>query len=213
MTGDAGSGGTSGAAPAPATGDAIRGLFGDATYVGAARKLVALTVLGADAANIDLTSIPTTYSSLLLRLWLRSDRAATLDNTYLRFNNDSTASHYYSYTVEASGATVAFTSIQRLAATGTGVEINDGAMGNTGPSNEYSMLDIEIFNYASAVSNRVVRINGYVRGSTTGGTLHALFGGGTFLEAATAISRITILPVTGSNWKAGSAYMLYGLSS
>lgn len=179
---------------------------------GVAVNLVAYTTLGADAANIDLTSISGSYKHLQLRLFLRSDRAATSDNVYIRFNNDSTASHYYSYTVAANGATVVFTSIQRLAATGTGFEVNTGAVGSTGPSNEFSVLVIDIFGYANTANNRIVTVNGYSRLSTTGGTLNALYGGGSWLETSTAISRLTILPVTGSNWKAGSSYMLYGYS-
>lgn len=214
MTGaSSGVNGVKGAVPQPLAGQNVSALFGDAVWAGAARKIVDYTTLGSDTANIDLTSISGDYKSLLLLLYLRSDRAATSDNVYLRFNNDSTAANYYSYTVAANGSTVAFTSVQRLAATGTGFEINLGAVGNTGPSNEYSYLAVQLFGYTDSFNkNRIVKVDGYSRLSTTGGTLNQLMGGGSWLNTSNAISRITILPVTGSNWKTGSAYMLYGLS-
>ncbi len=215
FVGDTGTGtnGRSGIVPAPATGDNIRALFGDKTFSGTERTLVGFSSLGSDTASIDLTSIDTTYSHLRLTLLLRSDRAATSDNVYLRFNNDSTAADYYSYTLAFNGAALAATIIQRLAATGTGFEVSLGAVGSTGPANEFSVLIVDLFAYAASTVNRIVTIRGYSRLSTTGGTLNAILGGGSWLNTSAAISRITILPVTGANFKTGSSWLLEGISS
>lgn len=213
MIGDTGSGGLRGAVPSPIAGDAIRGLFGDATFSGTVRTLVNFSSLGSDTASIDLTSISGSYNHLQLILLLRSDRAATSDNVYLRFNNDSTAANYYSYTVALNGAALAGTIVQRLAVTGTGFEISLGAVGSTGPANEFSVIIVDLFAYAASTINRIVTVRGYSRSSTTGGTLNAISGGGSWLNTSAALSRITILPVTGANFKTGSSWMLYGLSS
>lgn len=213
MAGDGGSGGTAGAVPAPAAGDAIHALFGDATFVGTSRKLVDLTVLGADAANIDLTSIPGTYKHLMLELELRSDRAAqTTDNAYIRLNNDSTAADYYSYSVHMNGTTPTFSVLERLAVTATGIECNLSTTAATAPANEYGYFQIWIYNYASVANNRKVEVKTLNRSGTTSGNLRQIFTAGWWLNTAAAVSRITILPVNGSNWKAGSSYMLYGFS-
>lgn len=213
MTGDSGTGGAQGAVPAPPAGSALRAFMGSGVFAGVSQVITGLTTLGADAAAIDLVSISGSYSCLMLFLAMRTDRAATNDNIYLRFNNDSTAADYYSYTVALNGAALAGTIIQRLAATGTGFEISQGAVGNTGPANEFSYLMVQIFRYAATAANRIVRVDGYSRTGTTGGTLNAISGGGSWLNTSSAINRITILPVTGTNLKAGSSYMLYGLNS
>jgi hypothetical protein len=213
MTGDSGSGGAKGAAPAPATGDAVHALFGDATYQGAARKLVDLTVLGASAANIDLTSIPATYKHLMIELELRSDRAANAaDNAYIRLNNDSTAADYYSYSIHMNGTTPTFNILERLAATATGIECNLSTTAATAPANEYGYFQIWIYNYASVANNRKIEVKTLNRTGTASGNLRHILTAGWWLNTAAAVSRITILPVNGSNWVAGSSYMLYGFS-
>jgi hypothetical protein len=213
MTGDASGGGAKGAVPAPATGDAIKAFFGDATFVGAGRKLVARTVLGASAANIDLTSIPTTYEMLLLIMELRSDRASnTVDSVYIRFNNDSTAANYYSYSIIDSGTTPTETAQERLGVTATGIEINQGASAATAAANERSYLVVQLYSYADSARQRHAIIHGMARHSTTTGTLYLYRALGDWTNTANAINRITILPVNGANWVAGSSYMLYGFS-
>lgn len=212
MTGDGGAGGASGAVPAPAVGDAVHAFFGDGTYGGAARKLVDLTVLGADAANIDLTSIPATYKMLILEMELRSDRAATTDNAYIRLNNDSTAADYYSYSIHENGTTPTFNVTERLAVTATGIECNLSLPGTTAPANEYGYFRILIYNYASVANNRKVDVYTIMRSGTATGNLRQIRTAGWWLNTAAAVNRITVLPVTGANFKAGSTYMLYGLS-
>ena len=51
--------------------------------------LATVTVGSGGAANIEFTSIPATYTDLVLKLSLRSNRAATFDNTQIEINSST----------------------------------------------------------------------------------------------------------------------------
>lgn len=211
MTGDSGSGGAKGAVPAPSAGDAIKFLRGDATWVSGTTPLYSNNVLGADTANFDLTSIPATYSHIFLKLYLRSDRAgAAADTIYIRFNNDSNAAHYYSYYMFATTATPTLGAVQRLGATATGFEMG-GSAAATAPAGHFGSIWVEIYNYAASGNNHNIQGNYYLQQADSSGNLVLGFFGGLFTDTS-AISRITILPVNGSNWKAGSSCELLAVA-
>lgn len=174
--------------------------------------LVANAALGSDAANIDLTSISGSYKHLILKLQLRSDRAATNDNVYVRLNNDSTAANYYSYSVNDSGTTPTLSVLERLAVTATAVEVRAGAVGNTGPADWMSYLEVHILNYTDTNHPRVVSLWGFLPFNNVTGGFATIQGGGLWTNTANAVNRITILPVTGTNWKAKTTYELIGVS-
>lgn len=180
-------------------------------YAGAERDLGSDT-LGADAANIDITSIPTTYKMLILYLWLRSDRAATNDNVYIRFNGDANAANYQSYSWIASGATPSYSIIERNGATATGLEVNFGAAGNTAPANDFSFLRIDLMRYGDSTVNRLAKCQGTMRTTTGANNSRDVMMDGWWTNTAAAINQITILPVTGSNFKAKSGFLLVGIS-
>lgn len=171
-------------------------------------RLVSRTVLSASAATIDLSSIPTGYSILALYLELRSDVSALVDNVLIRMNGDTTAGNYYSLGVsaESTGVTVS----ENLGAV-AGVRILNGAVGNTAPSGYRSNLEILLPNYLDTAAARHVTGEGYAQGGNSAGNLHSLTFGGTWTNTANAINQLTILPVSGSNFLAGSAYELYGI--
>ena len=51
--------------------------------------IATVTVGSGGAANIEFTSIPATYTNLVLKLSLRSNRAATFDNTQIEINSST----------------------------------------------------------------------------------------------------------------------------
>jgi hypothetical protein len=161
--------------------------------------LISDSTLGADAANIDFTSIAQTYKHLRLVIHARSAVAAQKDNLVVRFNNDSTATHYVSAAIGMYGS---------IAAEGG---YNDkliiayvpGASAAAGLS---AAVDTLIPDYTGTTLWQEVTGNS----SGVADSAMVVVGGGSFKQLA-AISRITIFAV-GGNLLAGSRASLYGLS-
>lgn len=161
-------------------------------------------ILTGNAASFDFTSIPGTYQHLVLKLKLRSDKSATNENVYIRFNNDSTAADYYSEGVAAAGTTPTLTATQRLGATGTGIEIFGGAAAATATAHYFAVLEVHILNYANANTPKQIWWNGYLQVANTTGNLFAISGGGLWVTTG-AITRITVLPTSAGNFVADSS--------
>lgn len=170
--------------------------------------LVANTVLGGDG-TIDLTSISGSYDHLILVVKLRSDRAAqNNDNVYVRLNNDSTAGNYFGVGITV---TTVIGQTERLGVTATGFEIRTGATAATSPTDYGSIWTMWIYNYASTIP-REMHYYGYAPATNTSGGLAVLMGGGVWTNTSAAVSRITVVPVNGTNFKATvSSYGLFGI--
>jgi hypothetical protein len=210
MTGDSGSGGASGAAPAPASGDAAlnkvllaSGVFGLPIF----NKLKARTVIGSDVASYTISSFSANYDHLALVLETRTDRAANTDSLICRFNADGTAGNYYTQYRTASGTTLAAAEV--LGSGTTGILLPFGGVGNSGSAgNGYFVLII--LNYNSASMARVCKGEGFAHGANTSGNLNEGSCGGSWRNTSNAITSITVLPNLGTNIKTNSAYTLYG---
>lgn len=166
--------------------------------------------LGSAAASVSISSIPSTFKHLLLLLEMRTDAAANFDNILLRFNSDSTVTNYYSQ--YGFHANTSWTTAENLGATYGACFLGSIAAGNTAPANTNGFAAVWIPNYASASLQRMITYQGGARGAATSGTLRASMGAGWWLNAAAAISTITILPQAGTNLAANSAYTLYGVN-
>ncbi len=177
--------------------------------VGAMVQLQAWTVLGGSSTTISIGSISGSYKNLMLVCALRSDRAASNDNVYVRFNSDSTAGNYYSYTVRTSGTGATHTITERLGVTATGIEMLASATGSTAPSGYRSHFVLHIADYTSTTTQRKITGEGSINIGTTTGNLLVLQYGGQWENTSNAITQIDLLPVTGTNFVAGSAYALY----
>ena len=169
-------------------------------------KLIAKTTLGSDAANVEFTSIPGTYTDLMLALVLRSDRStgnAREDSIKVRFNG-STSNIYSSRMLYGNGSSALSASESSVAyATAyTVVPSND----NT--ASTFSNTTLYIPNYAGS-TNKSFNVEG------AGENNNAASGLGTaacLWSSTAAITSILVYPYNGSNWKSGSAAYLYGIT-
>lgn len=178
----------------------------------ATTTLFANTVLGGSSASIDLTPISGNYSHLRLLVELRSDRSgSTSDDAYVRFNADSTASHYYTEGVVINSTTPTLTAQQRLGATATGIDVFVGATGATATADYLATWYMDIYNYKATDRPRNVYFYGYVQRTNSSGDVVIITGGGKWTNAVDAITEITLVPAAGSNWVAKSSYMLLGI--
>jgi len=173
-------------------------------------ELVANTIIGVDG-TFDLTSISGNYDHLVLVCQVRSDRAGqNNDNVYVRLNNDSTAGNYYG---NFATLTTAYGNTERLGVTATGFELKGAASGATSPAGYRPGWMFFIYNYTvTAISKQISLTGGGSLGDSTG-LITAYTGSGVWKNTSAAVNRITVLPVNGTNFTAGSSYALYGIGT
>lgn len=102
---------------------------------------IATTTVGSGgAANIEFTSIPGTYTDLLVKLSSRTNRSAVGEFLQINFNNSAT--NFSGIVLEGSGGGVA-TGVESSPLVGT-------TSGNTSTSSTFGSLEVYIPNYNSA---------------------------------------------------------------
>ena len=166
-----------------------------ATYI-----LIASNTVGSGgAANIEFTSIPATYTDLLVLLSLRTENSSGGDTVRVQFN--SSASDFTVKEVSSSG-TAAGTSSR-----------SDGYIGfmnaNTSTSNTFSSISLYIPNYASS-TNKSYSVDKVSEQS--GSEAYAEIIAGLWSQTA-AITTLKFIPASGSDIAQHSTAYLYGISN
>lgn len=151
--------------------------------------LISDTTLGANAASIDLTSIPQTYRDLLIQGWFRSTSSGALAGVvWTSVNGDKATASY----------TPAPTQPQ-------GYRMLDGAS-PLQPANSFSFAQILLPDYRQTTKHKT--ITAPVVGPNGGA-----IGGVTWLNTA-AINRVTFSEIGGTNpgFAAGCRVVVYGVT-
>lgn len=165
-------------------------------------KLIAKTTLGSSAANIEFTSIPSTYTDLLLVCSVRSDRASNaVDNVKIRFNgaaNDNNLSVRYLYGDGASATSFTLSSFAYIG----------NAPASTATSNTFSSNECYIPNYAGS-TNKSFSATGVQETNGTTAYIDAIAG---LWSDTSAITAVRIFPANGSNFVTNSSAFLYGIT-
>jgi hypothetical protein len=160
--------------------------------------------LGADAASFDFQSIPATFKHLKIEFVARSDRAAvTSDGAKIRFNND-TGNNYIGM-LQYDGQT---NKVEQATAAGPMIFTHISAASS--PANYFCNAEVTIFNYADTNHNHTWQSRGMQIETNSAGKYWIYDSMGMYLST-TAISRVTITPAVGSNFKQFSRATLYGL--
>ncbi len=174
-----------------------------AVAYGARTLIQDIDKIGADGTFI-FTSIPPSYKLLKLIGVLRGTNASVVETALLTFNGD-TGANYYAGTEESH---LAFSSSEGLGASNIafGRIVGDG-----GTAHNYSAIEIDIPNYASA--NIYKPIIGKHFSSWDTASTHQRFG--TFGGLWASLSAITQIDIKGSgaaNFKQYSHLTLYGFT-
>lgn len=180
--------------------------YAPVTPAGSVYTLISDSTLGGDGV-FSFTSIAGTFKHLQLVCYLRTDRAATEDDLGIRFNND-TAANYDGYAFKASGTGPTTAAGEALAA--TSIKQTNGCVGTNATANVFGSCTILIPHYAGTANQKVAQISISKKIGTATGNLHVMTGVGGWRSTA-AITRVDLLPLVGTNFKAGSRVTLYGL--
>jgi len=155
---------------------------------------IATTTLGSAAASYTFSSIPSTYTDLVL---IVSGTVSTVGQISLQFNSN-TATNYSVTSLYGSGSTA-----------GSGRNSNDtrsvGAFGFFDTS-AVSTSIINIMNYSNTTTFKTV----IGRGNSTAHYVHA---GVSLWRQTSAINEIKAFVDGGHNWSIGTTFTLYGIAS
>lgn len=154
--------------------------------------------LGADAASVDITGIPSTYAHLMLVVYGRTTQATVESTLLLRFNGD-TAGNYRHQRLEASGTSVA--GAQTDAATSIQLGHVPGA---SATADFFGGGVAQILHYAGSADFKSLFSDTYNAATRSAN--------GGLWKSIAAINQITVLP-GGGNLLAGTRVTLYGLKA
>ena len=168
--------------------------------------LIASNTLGSNTASVTFSSIPQTYTDLILKISTRNDDTGKTETVLLRVNG-LTTNVYSSAYFYASGT---FTSYSRENAQ---TNINDGIRGNgnTATSNVFSNNEIYIPNYTSSDSYKPISVFNAAEHNATDNNWIGV--SANLVNTSDAISSITLSNTTTKVFLTGSSFFLYGIKN
>lgn len=164
-----------------------------------AYEMISTTTVGTAVATVTFSSIPATYTDLVLVCSARTARAATSDNLIVRFNSDT--STIYSSTnlfadtapgsARSTGDTSCFWSYIPSASQASGI---------------FGVATMNIMNYSNTTTFTTAI-------SKSGNKNAQLETTANLYRSTSAISTLTMLSGTASNIAVGSTFTLYGIKA
>jgi hypothetical protein len=162
-------------------------------------KLIASSTVGSGGAStIDFTSIPQTYTDLLISSSIRTNRSAVGSYFFLSFNGNT--SNFSSRFLTGDGSNVTSGSQARLG----GVETNANATASAFANNQIYIPNYTSSNYKSYSADSVVENNA---ATGFGYLITGLW------SDTSAITSITITPEAGGTYIQHSTAYLYGIKN
>lgn len=176
-------------------------LAGNAAFDPSSDFLIQEQILATTATTVTFSAIPSTYKHLQIRIDARTDRGAGGDQIYMTVNGDS-AANYAAHTLTGNGSTVTSNSYTSSTPINTYVAWTTAA---SNPASVFAPSIIDILDYANTSKYKTVR-------SLTGNqdTTPRIILISNLWQNTAAITSVSLAPVTGPNFIAGSRFSLYG---
>lgn len=164
-------------------------------------NLIASTTVGAGGAStFDFTSIPSTYTDLILYLSVRTNRNAYHESLLVKFNGAGTNWRYQRFYFPAGTADRNTTAMYAGQATGDQAQ-----------SNYFGVSRLEIFNYANTSFYKGSDSIGIAPNDST--TNYLAMNTSNQWNQTTTINQITITPENGGTIQQYSSAYLYGVKN
>ena len=170
------------------------------------RFLITSQTLASAAASVTFSSIPATYTDLVLRYTARHNNAFSISQLAITFNGSSAAN--YSETVVYGTSTAAASGRQSGS---SAIDFNyvdaDSATANTFSSNElyipnYTVSASKPMSWAGVTENNAATNNSAV-----------IVANASLWRDNSAITSITLLALASRNFMVGSSFYLYGIKN
>jgi hypothetical protein len=165
--------------------------------------LISSNVLGSSTATVTFSSIPATYTDLVLRVSGRFDGVSRVIGIY--FNNAGGASTLYSWTQLSGNGS----SISSGRGTANMQFQQDSVVGSGYTADTFGSIEMYIPNYLVS-QNKPVSIDGTTENNATGSFRQATAG---LWSSTAAINRIDLISQGGQNFVSGSSFYLYGIKN
>jgi len=166
-------------------------------------NLISSQLLGSSAASVTFSSIPQTYTDLVLRYSARTDRAGNaVDNFALTINADS-STNYSCTQLYGSGSTTTSNNI----ANSTVASFSFGLDGNGATSNTFASGEIYIPNYTASQSKPLSTFSA-MENNATAAYINAT---AQLWRNTAAITSLSATMQIGTNFLTGSSFYLYGI--
>ena len=166
-------------------------------------KLIAKNVLGSDTASVTFSSIPGTYTDLLLIISARTDRGNNGDAILTQFNGD-TGNNYSNRSLYATGSSAVSASWPGV----SGIYLVQATTAASDTANTFGNSETYIPNYAGS-TNKSVSHTGVQENNAA--TSYMSADAGVWSNTA-AITSIVLKPFNGTNFKSASSFFLYGIT-
>ena len=164
---------------------------------------IATTTLGSSAASVTLSSIPSTYTDIILIVSARSNWTTDeYEGLGIQFNSDTGSN--YSYTVLA-GNGAAASSFRGTSQTKIEGRLNPSYSSNTSPS--ANVLQLQNYSNTTTYKTMLMRTNSSVEYYEVTATVG-------LWRSTSAINEVKLFPTeSGAQFVAGSTFTLYGVKS
>jgi hypothetical protein len=165
------------------------------------------TVGSGGVSSIDFTSIPSTYTDLVLKISARTNRTGSnyTDDIYVQLNGDTGSNYGAKVLYGGNSATGSFGS-----GSGSTVMYGGYAVGTDGTVNTFGNSEIYIPNYAGS-TNKSLSADGVAESNSTTGVYVSLAAGIRLNTAA--INQVTLKPANGTLFLQYSTAYLYGVKN
>jgi len=169
-------------------------------------QLISSNTLSTSTASVTFSSIPQTYTDLIVKVSARNAGTANAYPSIMRVRLNSDTSSLYSSTYLYGQDNTA----------GSFNESNTDRIGayasnsNTSTSNTFSNVEIYIPSY-TASQNRPVSVNGAAEINATTANINAVSAG--LYGSTTAVSSITLSSGNSQDFVSGSSFDLYGIKN
>jgi len=165
-----------------------------------------VTVGSGGAVNIEFTSIPATFTDLVIFTSLRSSRTPSTDGTHIAFTVNNNNGNIYSFR-HIRGTGSATSSYSESLQTSINLYSQGNSSANT--TNTFSNNFIYIPNYSSS-NNKSISVDSVYENNATESGHHLLAGS---IVLTSAITSIKLAEASGNNWVEYTTASLYGIKS
>lgn len=178
----------------------------NAAYNPSSYESIATATGTGSSGSITFSSIPSTYTSLQIRIMDKATRTGSFGSNdgYLRFNGDTGSNYSYHYLIgdgsSASTTGAASQSTMRIA------RIDQSSY--SGLSNMMAVAIIDIHDYASTTRAKSVR---YISGNDTNGVGDGLINLGSGLWTSTSAVNQVEIYLSGTSFTTSTVISLYGI--
>jgi len=161
-------------------------------------SLISKTVITTPTNNVIFSSIPTTYTDLVLRMSVRDTGSNTFVNGLSYYPNDATTTY-----LTGNGSTA---SSGRQSLQGYATALNAYPSGNA-TSNTFGSWELYIPNYATSMAHPISSFSVSENNATT-----AHISPTAILVQSGTITQVQFVNGAGDNFATGSSFYLYGIS-